>query len=138
MEMCFHGNQHPWATKPPFISLYSKYQSLRFICLPVMNSPVFPSLDDIYCMYPDLRDMRYCSVLWSVYYTTYNYSWMLVFNWKKNHHNQVERYVHPLFCHYYINRPPKNSISLTQLFFSLSKCDSSKKSLIDPDTTEYE
>ena len=48
--MCFHGNQHPWATKHPFISLYSKYQSLKFICLPVMDSPVFPSLDDIYCM----------------------------------------------------------------------------------------
>ena len=62
MEMCFHGNQHPWAIKHPFISLYFKYQSIRFICLnfkyqplkyiflPVMNSPVFLSLDDIYCM----------------------------------------------------------------------------------------
>ena len=49
MEMCFHGNQNPWAIKHPFISLYFKYQSLRFICLSVMNSPVFPSLDDIYC-----------------------------------------------------------------------------------------
>ena len=48
--MCFHGNQHPWAIKHPFISLYSKYQSLDFICLPVMYSPVFPSLDDIFCM----------------------------------------------------------------------------------------
>ena len=48
--MCFHGNQHPWAIKHPFISLHFKYQSLRFICLPVMNSPVFPSLDDIYCI----------------------------------------------------------------------------------------
>ena len=47
--MCFHGNQHPWAIKHPFISLYSKYQSLKFICLPVVNSPAFPSLDDIYC-----------------------------------------------------------------------------------------
>ena len=33
------------------ISLYSKYQFLKFIFLPVMNSPVFPSLDDIYCMF---------------------------------------------------------------------------------------
>ena len=49
MEMCFHGNQHPWAIKHPFISLYSKYHAPNFICLPVMNSPVFPSLDDIYC-----------------------------------------------------------------------------------------
>ena len=47
--MCFHSNQHPWATKHPFINLYSKYQPLKYICLPVMNSPVFPSLDDIYC-----------------------------------------------------------------------------------------
>ena len=50
MEMCFHGNQYPWAMKHPFISLYFKYQSPKFICLPVMNSPVFPSLDDIYCI----------------------------------------------------------------------------------------
>ena len=49
MEMCFHSNQHPWAIKHPFISLYFKYQSLKFICLPVKNSPVFPSLDNIYC-----------------------------------------------------------------------------------------
>ena len=49
MEMCFHGNQYPWAIKHPFINLYSKYQSLKFIYLPVMNSPVFPSLDDNYC-----------------------------------------------------------------------------------------
>ena len=47
--MCFHGNQHPWAIKHLFVSLYSKYQSFKFISLPVMNSPVFPSLDDIYC-----------------------------------------------------------------------------------------
>ena len=51
MEMCFHSNQHPWAIKHRFISLYFKYQSLRLICLPVMNSPVFPSLDDIYCRF---------------------------------------------------------------------------------------
>ena len=50
MKMCFHGNQHPWVIKHPFYSLYSKYHFLNFICLPVMNSPVFPSLDDIYCM----------------------------------------------------------------------------------------
>ena len=49
MKMCFHGNQHPWAIKHPFISLYSKYQFHKFVCLLVMNSPVFPSLDDIYC-----------------------------------------------------------------------------------------
>ena len=49
--MCFHSNQHPWAIKHPFISLYFKYQSLKFICLSVVNSPVFPSLDDIYCKY---------------------------------------------------------------------------------------
>ena len=47
--MRFHSNQRPWAIKHPFISLYFKYQSLKFVCLPVMNSPVFPSLDDIYC-----------------------------------------------------------------------------------------
>ena len=39
--MCFHGNQRPWAIKHPFINLYFKYQSLKFICLPVMNSPYF-------------------------------------------------------------------------------------------------
>ena len=49
--MCFHSNQHPWATKHHFISLYSKYQSLKYICLPVMNFPVFPSLDNIYCIF---------------------------------------------------------------------------------------
>ena len=46
--MCFHSNQHPWAIKYSFISLYFKYQSFKFICLPVMNSRI-PSLDDIYC-----------------------------------------------------------------------------------------
>ena len=46
--MCFHGNQHPWATKHPSFSLYSKYQHPKYICLPIMNSPVFPSLDNIY------------------------------------------------------------------------------------------
>jgi len=50
MEMCFHGNQHPSSTKHPFISLYSKYHPFIFICPLNMNSPVFPSLDDIYCM----------------------------------------------------------------------------------------
>ena len=49
MEMCFHDNQHPWAIKHPFISLHSNYQSLKFFCPLVMNSPIFPSLDDIYC-----------------------------------------------------------------------------------------
>ena len=48
--MCFHGNQHPWAIKHPFISIYCKYQPLKYICFHVMNSPAFPSLDDIYCM----------------------------------------------------------------------------------------
>ena len=47
--MCFHGNRHPSSIKHPLINLYTKYQSLRFICFPIMNSPVFPSLDDIYC-----------------------------------------------------------------------------------------
>ena len=51
MKICFHSNQHPWAIKHPFISLYSKYQSLMYICLPVMNSPLFPSLDDIFCIW---------------------------------------------------------------------------------------
>ena len=48
--MCFHDNQHPWAIKYLIISLYSQYQPPNFICLPVMNSPIFPSLDDIYCI----------------------------------------------------------------------------------------
>ena len=47
--MCFHGNQHPWAIKHPFTGQYSIYLSLKCICLPVVNSPIFPSLDDIYC-----------------------------------------------------------------------------------------
>ena len=56
MEMYFHGNQHLSSIKHPLINFYSKYQSLKFICFPVMNSPVFPSLDDIYCML--LADIR--------------------------------------------------------------------------------
>ena len=48
--MCFHSNQHPLSIKHPFISLYSKYQFFMFTCSPDMNSPVFPILDDIYCM----------------------------------------------------------------------------------------
>ena len=48
--MCFHGNQHPWAIKHPFISLYSKYQSFKYIYLPAMSSPIFPILADIYCI----------------------------------------------------------------------------------------
>ena len=47
--MHFHGNQLSWAIKHHFISLYFKYQSHKYICLPAMNSPIFPSLDDIYC-----------------------------------------------------------------------------------------
>ena len=50
--MCFHGNQHPSSIKHLFISLYSKYQYLMFICLPNMNAPVFPRLDDIHCNAP--------------------------------------------------------------------------------------
>ena len=50
MKMCFHGNQDPSSIKHPFISLYSKYQSFIFNYFPDMNSPVFPSLDDIYCI----------------------------------------------------------------------------------------
>ena len=49
--MCFHGNQHPSSIKHRFISLYSKYHPSMFICLLNMNSPVFPSLDDIYCIF---------------------------------------------------------------------------------------
>ena len=49
MEMCFHSNQHPSSIKHLLISLYFKYQSLKFIYFPIMNSPVFPSLNDIYC-----------------------------------------------------------------------------------------
>ena len=37
--------------KHPLINLYSKYHSLKYIFLPVVNSPIFPSLDDIYCTY---------------------------------------------------------------------------------------
>ena len=48
--MCFHSNQHPSSIKHPFTSLYSKYQSFIFTCFPDMNSSIFPSLDDIYCM----------------------------------------------------------------------------------------
>ena len=36
-------------------TLYSKYQSFKSICLPLMNSPVFPSLDDIYCILPQTK-----------------------------------------------------------------------------------
>ena len=35
--MFFHGNQHKWAIKYNFIHLYSKYQSLKYICFPVMR-----------------------------------------------------------------------------------------------------
>ena len=33
-NMYFHGKRHPLSTNHPFISLYTKYQSHRFICLP--------------------------------------------------------------------------------------------------------
>ena len=56
---CFHGNRHPSSIKHPFISLYIKYQSQRFICIPDMNSPVFPSLDDIYCIWLCFFNMRF-------------------------------------------------------------------------------
>ena len=49
MEMCFHGNQPLLAIQHHFINLNSKYQSFRFIFLPFIHAPVFPSLDDIYC-----------------------------------------------------------------------------------------
>ena len=46
-----HGNVFPWQLT--FMgnktSFYAKHQSLMHICLSVMNSPVFPSLDDIFC-----------------------------------------------------------------------------------------
>ena len=51
--MCFHDNQHSYTIKHFFIGLHFKYQSLRFICFPVMNSPVFPSLDNIYCIHTE-------------------------------------------------------------------------------------
>ena len=81
IEMCFHGNQHPWAIMLPFISLYSKYQSLKFICLPVMISPVFPSLDDIYCILS----------IWLLFLFAHNYH-------KRNlkRHDQVTFYQPPL------------------------------------------
>ena len=47
--MRLDGNQRPWAIKHLFIRLYSKYQSLDCIGLLLVNSPIFPSLDDIYC-----------------------------------------------------------------------------------------
>ena len=65
--MYFHGNQHPWAIKHPFISLYSKYQSPKFICHPVMKSPVFPSLDDIYCMKMRIRDAAHVHLLKGIF-----------------------------------------------------------------------
>ena len=46
-KMCFHGNRHPGATKQPFLIQYSKYPSLYFFCLLIINSPLCPSL---YCM----------------------------------------------------------------------------------------
>ena len=64
MEMCFHSNQHPSSIKHPFISLYSKYQSFIFTCFPDMNSPIFPILDDIYCIIwpisPYLVTLSFC------------------------------------------------------------------------------
>ena len=53
--MCSHGNQHLSSIKHPFISLYYKYQPFIFIYLPAMNSPVFPSLHDIYCSFSQLK-----------------------------------------------------------------------------------
>ena len=58
MEMCFHSNRHPSPIKHAFINLYSKYQSFTFICLPNMNSPIFPSLDDIYCTFEGMKQHR--------------------------------------------------------------------------------
>ena len=49
IKMCFHGNRHPSSIKYPLISSYFKYYSLKIICFLIMNSPIFPSLDDIYC-----------------------------------------------------------------------------------------
>ena len=62
--MCFHGNQHPSSIKHPFISLYSKYHPFMFICLLNMNSPVFPSLDDIYCITIDLENLFIRFIVW--------------------------------------------------------------------------
>ena len=70
--MCFHSNQHPWATKHPFISLYSKYQSLKYNCLPVVNYPIFPSLDNIYCIFiifpPVQKEETHFSYSTMIYY----------------------------------------------------------------------
>ena len=49
IEMCFYGSQHPSSIKYPLNNLYSKYHPFMFICLLNINSPVFPSLDVIYC-----------------------------------------------------------------------------------------
>ena len=70
--MCFHGNHYPTSIRYLFISLYSKYQSLRFICFHIMNSPVFPSLDDIYCM---LSVTVCCHLL----YVRWHYQWIIYF-----------------------------------------------------------
>ena len=56
--MCFQSNQHLLSMKHPFISLYSQYQTFISICLLNMNSPVFPSLDDIYCRCVIKTDLR--------------------------------------------------------------------------------
>ena len=50
MELCFHGNQHLSSIKHHFISLCSKYQFFMYFCFPNMNSPIFQSLDNFYCM----------------------------------------------------------------------------------------
>ena len=49
IKMCFHGNQHLSVTNHSFISLYFRYQLFIFFCLPFKNSPVFSSLDDVFC-----------------------------------------------------------------------------------------
>ena len=75
--MYLHGNQHPSSIKYPFISLYFKYHPFMFICFLNMNSPVFPSLDDIYCTShcgswePPGRFLDYCKFLFSFVQSLY-------------------------------------------------------------------
>ena len=47
--MCFHNPQHPSSIKHLLIILYCKYHFFILNYLLIMNSPEFPSLDDIYC-----------------------------------------------------------------------------------------
>ena len=108
--MCFHCNQHPWAIKHPFISLYSKYHSLYFICLPVMNSPVFPSLDDIYCILFSMivSDVFFCK--------KFSFS-----SWSSNSSIQVSSFVF-ILSHYHSVRFSLHVLILLSLLFDHGLC----------------